>query len=116
MPSLYNLNIGKDGFLVKSKTKDSEDIRHSRTLDSVQASKDYYDYLFYIGKGSKFNIKYLENKLKNTGGKIDDNETLTLEKVKDLLKEKFEATDYESAKEDVSNFIVDKASLNLWKK
>ena len=78
--------------------------------------RDYYDYLFYIGKGSRFNIKYLESKLKNTGGIIDDNETLTLEKVKELLKEKFESTNYESAKEDVSNFITDKDSLMLWKK
>ena len=76
--------------------------------------RDYYDYLFYIGKGSKFNLKYLENKLKNTGGKIGDNETLTLEKVKELLKNKFETTDYESAKEDVSNFINDKESLRVW--
>ena len=78
--------------------------------------RDYYDYLFYIGKGSKFNIQYLENKLKNTGGKIDDSETLTLEKVKELLKDRFLTVDYESAKEDVSNFISDKDSLNLWKK
>ena len=78
--------------------------------------RDYYDYLFYIAKGSKINLQYLENKLKNTGGKIDDNEILTIEKVKELLKEKFESTDYESAKRDVSNFVSDKTSLNLWKK
>ena len=78
--------------------------------------RDYYDYLFYIGKGSKFNLKYLENKLKNTGGIIDDNETLTLERVIQLLKTRFESVDYESAKEDVSNFISDKDSLKFWKK
>lgn len=78
--------------------------------------RDYYDYLFYIGKGSKFNIQYLENKLKNTGGKISDNETLTLEKVKELLRDRFLTVDYESAKEDVSNFISDKESLRFWKK
>lgn len=78
--------------------------------------RDYYDYLFYIGKGSKFNLKYLENKLKNTSGKIDANEVLTLEQVKNLLKEKFESTDYDSAKEDVSNFISDKDGLKIWKK
>ena len=78
--------------------------------------RDYYDYLFYIGKGSKFNLKYLENKLKNTGGIISDDESLTLEKVKDLLVKKFSSTDYESAKADVSNFINDKESLALWKK
>lgn len=78
--------------------------------------RDFYNYLFYIGKGSNFNLKYLENKLKNTGGKIDTSEALTLEKVKELLKEKFESTDYESAKEDVVNFISDKDSLKIWKK
>ena len=78
--------------------------------------RDYYDYLFYIGKGSRMNLRYLENKLKNTGGKIDEHEALTLEKVKAMLKERFESTDYESAKADVSNFIEDIDSLRLWKK
>lgn len=78
--------------------------------------RDYYDYLFYIGKGSRFNLKYLENKLKNTGGKIDDDKALTLDRVKELLRDRFLTVDYESAKEDVSNFISDKESLNLWKK
>ena len=78
--------------------------------------RDFYDYLFYIGKGSKFNIKYLENKLKNTGDIIKDDETLTLEKVKELLKIKFESVDYESAKKDVTNFISDKDSLLFWNK
>ena len=78
--------------------------------------RDYYDYLFYIGKGSKFNLKYLENKLKNTGSKIDEKDSLTLDKVKALLKERFLTTDYKSAKEDVSNFIMDKENVSIWKK
>ena len=78
--------------------------------------RDYYDYLFYIGKGSEFNLRYLENKLKNTGGKIGSDETLSLGKVKELLKDRFETVDYESAKEDVSSFIADKEQLKLWKK
>jgi len=78
--------------------------------------RDYYDYLFYIGKGTKFNIQYLEQKLKNTGGVIDLNSTLTLEKVKEMLRTKFESVNYEQAKEDVSSFITDISNLNLWKK
>ena len=77
--------------------------------------RDFYDYLFYIGKGSKFNLKYLENKLKNTG-KINNDVILTLDMVKEMLFNKFSNVDYKSAKEDVKNFIVDKDSLNLWKK
>jgi len=76
--------------------------------------RDYYDYLFYIGKGAKINLAYLENKLKNTG-KIASDAVLTLEIVKEMLKEKFSTVDYESAKEDVSHFISDKQSLDLWK-
>lgn len=77
--------------------------------------RDYYDYLFYIGKGSAFNLEYLENKLKSTEA-IAQNEKLTLGKVKEMLKSRFETVDYESAKEDVSNFIHDKSGLSLWKK
>ena len=77
--------------------------------------RDYYDYLFYIGKGSKLNLTYLENKLKYSKV-LPQNEKLTLEKVKDLLKAKFEVANYELAKEDVMNFIPDKSLLNLWKK
>lgn len=77
--------------------------------------RDYYDYLFYIGKGSAFNLEHLENKLKNTEA-IAQNEKLTLGKVKEMLKARFETVDYESAKEDVSNFINDKSGLSLWKK
>lgn len=78
--------------------------------------RDFYDYLFYIGKGSKFNLKYLENKLKNTGGVIADDDVLTIEKVKDLLRSKFASVDYEVAKRDVSNFIIKKESISIWKK
>lgn len=87
-----------------------------RIYENHVKGRDYYDYLFYIGKGSELNLKYLENKLKNTDGIIDDNETLTLGKVKEMLKTKFESADFKSAKEDVSNFISDKDSLKLWKK
>lgn len=87
-----------------------------REYKSHVKGRDYYDYLFYIGKGIGFNLIYLENKLKNTGGILLKDEKLTLEKVKELLKMRFETVDYESAKEDVLNFISDKDALKLWKK
>ena len=87
-----------------------------RNYQNNVKGRDYYDYLFYIGKGSKFNLKYLENKLKNTEKIISNGETLTLGKVKELLRSKFKLVDFESAKKDVSNFITNKESLNSWKK
>ena len=78
--------------------------------------RDYFDYLFYISKGGSFNLKYLENKLKNSNKGIAQNEILSLEKVKELLKERFESVDYESAKKDASNFVNNKEGLELWSK
>lgn len=78
--------------------------------------RDYYDYLFYISKGCPINLVYLENKLKNTGGILEENETLTNEKLKSLLKEKFETVNFESARRDVENFISDPDSLSSWNK
>ncbi len=77
--------------------------------------RDYYDYLFYIGKKSRFNLLYLENKLKNTGI-LPEGDKLTLERTAEMLKARFEAVDYDSAKEDVSNFVADRLSLGLWGK
>lgn len=77
--------------------------------------RDYYDYLFYCSKGTKINLPYLENKLKNTG-KISSDTTLTIEMVKDMLRDKFNTIDYKSAKEDVYNFLNDKEEIRLWSK
>lgn len=111
LPSLYEVKTFDESTLFAGKI-------HAiicRNYKSHVKGRDYYDYLFYIGKGSCFNLHYLENKLKKTGV-LTDNEKLTLDKTKELLKERFETVDYESAKEDVSNFINNKDSLTLWKK
>lgn len=43
-------------------------------------------------------------------------EILTLEKVKELLKNRFSTVDYKSAKDDAKNFISDESSLDIWGK
>lgn len=86
-----------------------------REYENHVKGRDYYDYLFYIGKKVPFNMKYLENKLKNTG-KIAMDEILSLDRVKEFLRDRFEKVNYNQAIEDVSDFIVQKESLNLWKK
>lgn len=77
--------------------------------------RDYYDYLFYCGKETHINLIYLANKLKNSH-RIKQDETLTLDIVKQMLKERFESLDYELAKNDVINFINNPDSLMFWNK
>lgn len=111
LPSPYEVKVFDESTLFAGKI-------HAiicRNYKNHVKGRDYYDYLFYIGKSSKFNLEYLENKLKNTNDNFKD-EKISLGKVKELLKERFENVDYESAKEDVSNFISDKDGLKLWKK
>lgn len=112
LPSPYEVKVFDESTLFAGKI-------HAiicRTYKNHVKGRDYYDYLFYVGKGSKINLQYLENKLKNTGGIIDEKDALTLEMVKKLLAEKFSSADYESAKEDVIRFIKDDESLKIWKK
>ncbi len=111
LPSPYEVKVFDESTLFAGKI-------HAlicRNYKNHVKGRDYYDYLFYIGKGTKFNLEYLKNKLINTKDNFNKEE-ITLDKVKELLKERFESVDYELAKKDVSNFILDKNSLNIWKK
>lgn len=77
--------------------------------------RDYYDYLFYCAKGTKINLEYLENKLKNSN-KMSSDTKLDLPSLKKMLQERFENVDYNLARKDVSSFITDQESLSLWSK
>lgn len=77
--------------------------------------RDYYDYLFYCAKGTKINLEYLENKLKNSN-KMSSDTKLDLQLLKKMLQERFASVDYNLARKDVSSFITDQESLSLWSK
>ena len=77
--------------------------------------RDYYDYLFYCGKGTKINLQYLENKLKNSS-KISKDSKLDLPSLRKMLQKRFENVDYNLARKDVASFIADQESLLVWSK
>ena len=111
LPSPYRIQVFDEATLFAGKI-------HAiicRDYKNNVKGRDYYDYLFYLGKSAAFNLKYLENKLKNNGT-IEQNVTLSLQMVKALLKNKFEMVDYKLAKEDVLHFIENKNELDCWGK
>lgn len=75
--------------------------------------RDLYDYIFYLSKNTKVNIKLIREKLidSNFFKKEDD---FGIDILKELLNKKFSEINYTNAKEDVIVFIKDKDSLNLW--
>ena len=75
--------------------------------------RDLYDYVFYLSRQAKVNLPHLQARLEDSGA-WKSSETLTLEKLQEMLKERFEMISYEQAKQDVLPFITDPNKLDLW--
>ena len=75
--------------------------------------RDLYDFEFYIKNGSLLNLEHLQERMIQTGH-LDKNEKLSIDKVKTLLKQKFNEIDFEKAKNDVLPFIDKVEKLILW--
>ena len=75
--------------------------------------RDLYDYVFYLSLNIKVNLTLIKNKLIESSY-ISKNTNLTINKLKEILNEKFKEIDYENAKEDVFPFISDNNSLDIW--
>ena len=77
--------------------------------------RDLYDYVFYISQNATINLPHLQARLEDSGV-LEKGSSLTLDKVRSMLCERFESIDYDQAKEDVTPFISDKSRLDLWSK
>lgn len=77
--------------------------------------RDYYDYLFFMKNRISPNLTYLKNKLIE-GEKIDVNEELTIEKVKELLIDRFNSIDFSLVIKDLNRFIIKHEDLSIYSK
>ena len=75
--------------------------------------RDFYDYLWYLSRGTNVNLLHLQKRLEQSG-KWDTFDNLTLKNLKDMLCERFALIDFEKAKQDVLPFIKDSSKLDLW--
>lgn len=66
-----------------------------------------------MSKGTKFNLPHLRERLIQTGA-IAPESSLSLDDVKYMLIEKFDAIDYDQAKKDVIPFIKDTKNIEIW--
>ena len=72
--------------------------------------RDYFDYMFYLSHNVKFNLEYLKNKLKYSLNK--DTSKFTNDNIKELLKNKFEESNFESLKADIIPFVEPNYNIN----
>lgn len=75
--------------------------------------RDFYDYIYYLSTQTPVNLKHLEARLKQTNS-IDEDVVLNKEILIDILYDRFDAVDFEDAKNDVLPFIKDIESLDIW--
>ncbi|MBR1404386.1 MAG: nucleotidyl transferase AbiEii/AbiGii toxin family protein [Treponema sp.] len=77
--------------------------------------RDFYDYLWYLGRRTKVNLPHLQKRFEQSG-KWNPDVDLTINELKHLLRERFSAVDFAAAKADVLPFIKDGRNLDLWSK
>ncbi|MBT3984272.1 MAG: nucleotidyl transferase AbiEii/AbiGii toxin family protein [Bacteriovoracaceae bacterium] len=75
--------------------------------------RDYYDFIWYTNKGIKPDMAYLKGKLCDSGHWSSSKE-LTTKDLQDLLKQKFEKTNWEQAKKDVIPFLKNSEEVQVW--
>lgn len=77
--------------------------------------RDWYDLVWYIANHPKLHIAHLEQRMKQTGH-LDPDESLTKTQFFQLLNDKINAIDIDGIKRDVSPFIRDPSTLQIWSK
>ncbi len=75
--------------------------------------RDWYDFLWYVGRGVSPNISHLEMRMRQSENYLSS-DPLTLTIVKSLLREKLIHLDLEALKNDIRPFISDTKRLEAW--
>ena len=87
-----------------------------RTVRTNIKGRDWYDLIWFVKNNIPCELRYLKNKMVQTGH-LDLSEVLDKEKVVELLSEKIKDIDFSLAKRDVEPFLKNsrqKDELNLW--
>lgn len=84
-----------------------------RSWNNRVKGRDFYDYVWYLANNTPVNLLHLQRRLEQSG-RWNHSESLTLQILKDMLKERFAAVDFDAAKKDVMDFIPNPAELDIW--
>lgn len=86
-----------------------------RKWKSRVKGRDWYDYIWYVGKYPELNLKHLEVRMRQSGDYTEETE-LNREIFLKILNNTIENLDVEKAKNEVEPFVENKSSLALWSK
>jgi predicted nucleotidyltransferase component of viral defense system len=75
--------------------------------------RDFYDFVWYIGRSTPVHLSHLEQRLRQTNG-WTSRQSMTQQDLLKLLHEKFSNVNFDAAKKDVSLFIKDPHAVDVW--
>ena len=75
--------------------------------------RDWYDFVWHVGRNAGLNLKHLENRMRQSGH-LSQNDILSKNKFLELLNYRIENVDFEKAKNDVAPFIKDQGAVSIW--
>lgn len=75
--------------------------------------RDWYDLVWFIRKGIKLNLPFLENYMKASDA-LESTESLTMEKLIFLLETRINDINFESLLADIRPYVRDETVLNEW--
>ncbi|MBQ0059304.1 MAG: nucleotidyl transferase AbiEii/AbiGii toxin family protein [Lachnospiraceae bacterium] len=77
--------------------------------------RDFYDYIWYLKRNCSVNLMHLQRRMEQSG-KWNPEEELTMPRLKEMLMQRFQSVDFDSAKADVSPFLslTEKEGLEFW--
>lgn len=75
--------------------------------------RDYYDFVWYIGRNTPVHLNHLEQRLRQTGGWTLSH-PMNRQDLLSMLEGKFSHLDFEMAKQDVLPFLKDPMAVELW--
>jgi hypothetical protein len=84
-----------------------------RNWKSRVKGRDFFDYLWYLSKDIPLNIIHFDARMRQSKH-WSSNQPITINDILHLLDERFSALDFEQVKTDVTPFIKDTRSLELW--
>ena len=84
-----------------------------RDWKSRVKGRDFYDFIWYLGRRIPCNVRHLQARMTQTGHWQQSRE-LEISQLRQLLRQRFQQVDFDQAKRDVRPFIRDEAELELW--
>jgi len=77
--------------------------------------RDWYDFLWYIGRHPAINLSHLEERMRQTGH-YTKTMHLTRQDLLNMVHEKIEGLDVDKARDEVMSFVEKPTTLDIWSK